>query len=71
MIASIITKGTYTCSHGFKWSCHLEHSPYSNGYYWNIYGHNTHYKTIEEALASLPSFVKFVQAPQEIHEQFN
>lgn len=50
-------KGYYV-SGGFKIACELRFSSYTNKYYWNIYGHNKHYNTVEEAVASIPSFVK-------------
>jgi len=55
-----IITGTYLANNGVRHSCQLNYSKYTNKYYWSIFGHNDHYKTIEEAIASLPSFIKTV-----------
>lgn len=52
--------GTYLASNGVRHSCQLEYSKYTNKYVWDIFGHNDHYDTIEEAIKSLPSFIQTV-----------
>lgn len=55
-----IITGTYLANNGVRHSCQLNYSKHTNKYYWSIFGHNDHYETIEEAIASLPSFIKTV-----------
>lgn len=50
-------QGTYIASNNVRHSCQLEYSQHTKKYYWDIFGHNDHYDTIEEALKSLPSFI--------------
>lgn len=51
-------RGTYVASNNVRHSCQLDFSIHTNKYYWNIFGHNNHYDTIEEAITSLPSFIQ-------------
>jgi len=51
-------QGTYIASNGVRHSCQLEYSQHTNKYCWDIFGHNNHYSSVEEAIASLPSFIK-------------
>lgn len=51
-------RGTYIASNGVRHSCQLEYSKHSDKFYWDIFGHNDHYSSIGEAIASLPSFIE-------------
>lgn len=50
-------QGTYIAKNNVRHSCQLDYSKHTNKYYWNIFGHNSHYDTIEKALESLKSFI--------------
>ena len=53
----LLPSGTYLAG-GVRRSCSLELLKHTNKYFWDIFGHNDHYNTVEEAIASLPSFIK-------------
>jgi len=56
----LLPSGTYLATNNVRHSCKLEYSKHTGKYYWDIFGHNAHYTTVEEAIKSLPSFIKTV-----------
>lgn len=57
MSQKLITTGTYLASNGSMCPCTLSYSSYTNKYFWDIYGHNAHYPTVGDAIASMSFFV--------------